>query len=97
VSGRRRKAPLPVIPVPAAYQPLLKANQPPLHHQLTADQTLQFVALDPPGAAQAAKIQVIGAGAAPPTRTATERWPARGTTQYARPDGHMIMDRGGLV
>ncbi|HYZ54330.1 MAG TPA: hypothetical protein VE733_12650 [Streptosporangiaceae bacterium] len=59
------KAPLPTIPVPAAYQALLKANQPPLHHQLTADQTLQFVALDPPGTAQAAKIQVIGAGGGP--------------------------------
>jgi hypothetical protein len=59
------KAPLPAIPVPAAYQALLKTNQPPLHHQLTADQTLQFVALDPPGTAQAAKIQVIGAGGGP--------------------------------
>jgi hypothetical protein len=59
------KAPLPVIPVPAAYQPLLKANQPPLHRQLTAGQVLQFVALDPPGTAQSAKIQVIGAGGGP--------------------------------
>jgi hypothetical protein len=59
------KAPLPAIPVPAAYRALLNANQPPLHHQLTADQTLQFVALDPPGTAQAAKIQVIGAGGGP--------------------------------
>jgi hypothetical protein len=59
------KAPLPTIPVPAAFWPLLKASQPPLHHQLTADQTLEFVALDPPGTAQAAKIQVIGAGGGP--------------------------------
>jgi hypothetical protein len=59
------KAPLPTIPVPAPFQALLKANQPSLHHQLTADQTLQFVALDPPGTAQAAKIQVIGAGGGP--------------------------------
>jgi hypothetical protein len=59
------KAPLPAISVPAAYRALLAADQPPLHHQLTADQTLQFVALDPPGTAQAAKIQVIGAGGGP--------------------------------
>jgi hypothetical protein len=62
---RNSKAPLPVIPVPAAYQALLPAKQAAIHRQLTANQTLSYVALDPPASARAAKIQVIGAGGGP--------------------------------
>ena len=57
-------APLPLIPVPAAYQPLL-APQVPIHHSLTAYQMLQYAAIDPPAGASAPKIQVIGSGGGP--------------------------------
>jgi hypothetical protein len=61
---KNSKAPLPVIPVPAAYRAFLPASQPPLHHNLTADQTLQYAAIDP-ATSSPAKIQVIGAAGGP--------------------------------
>jgi hypothetical protein len=57
-------APLPVIPVPAGYRPLM-ATQAPIHHSLTAYQMLQYAAIDPPASASAPKIQVIGSGGGP--------------------------------
>lgn len=62
--AKNSKAPLPVIPVPAAYRGLLPANQPTLHHSLTADALLEYAAIDP-ASASTAKIQVIGSGGGP--------------------------------
>jgi hypothetical protein len=61
---KNSKAPLPVIPVPAAYRGLLPANQPALHHTLSADALLEYAAIDP-ASASTAKIQVIGTGGGP--------------------------------
>jgi hypothetical protein len=62
---KHSKAPLPVIPVPAAYQPVLSAKALPIHHSLTGYQMLQYAAIDPPASASTTKIQVIGAGGGP--------------------------------
>ena len=56
---------LPVIPVPAAFKGLLPAAQPPIQHQLSANSTLSYVALDPAASAKTAAINVIGSGGGP--------------------------------
>ena len=56
---------LPTIPVPSAYRPLLPADQPPIQHQLTANATLSYVALDPAASSASGRIQVIGSGGGP--------------------------------
>jgi len=56
---------LPTIPVPSAYRPLLPADQPPIQHQLTANATLSYVALDPAASSGSGRIQVIGSGGGP--------------------------------
>jgi hypothetical protein len=56
--------PLPNIPVPAEYQPLLLGSPHVVHRSLNADQDVQYAAIDPPSTS-AAKIQVIGAGGGP--------------------------------
>ena len=55
----------PTIPVPAAFKGLLPATQPPIKHQLSANSTLSYVALDPAASAKTAAINVIGSGGGP--------------------------------
>lgn len=55
----------PIIPVPAAYKGLLAVGAPAPRHNLTADSTVQYLTIDPPATAKAAKIQVIGSGGGP--------------------------------
>lgn len=55
----------PAIPVPAAFEGLLPATQPPIRHQLSANSTLSYVALDPAASAKTAAISVIGSGGGP--------------------------------
>jgi len=59
------KTKLPVVPVPAALQGLVPAGHPPFLHGLTVDSTFSYLAVDPAGTAQTAKLQVIGAGGVP--------------------------------
>lgn len=61
----RHHAPLPTVPVPPRYRPLLPAGTGTLHHQLTVDHTMQFAALVPAASAKTAKIQVIGSAGGP--------------------------------
>jgi hypothetical protein len=56
---------LPTIPVPAAFKDLLPAIQPPIQHQLSANSTLSYVALDPAASAKTPAITVIGGGGGP--------------------------------
>jgi len=58
-------AKLPAIPVPSAYRPLLPADQAPILHDLAADATLSYVALDPAASSASGRIQVIGSGGGP--------------------------------
>ncbi len=63
--GSAANAKLPAIPVPSAYRPLLPAGQRPIQHNLTADATLSYVAIDPTASSASGRIQVIGSGGGP--------------------------------
>jgi hypothetical protein len=56
---------LPVIPVPAAFRGLLPAAHLPFQHELNANSTLSYIALDPAASAGPATLQVIGVGGGP--------------------------------
>ena len=64
------RSPVSPIPIPPAFRPLLPLHQPPVHHELATEQTLQYLALVPPASAHAAKIQVIGVGGGPTSASA---------------------------
>ena len=53
------------IPVPARFTPLLAAPSQVGYHQVTANWTYEFAAVDPPQTAHGAKVQVIGGSGAP--------------------------------
>ena len=53
------------IPVPARFTPLLAAPSQVGYHQVTANWTDEFAAVDPPQTAHGAKVQVIGGSGAP--------------------------------
>jgi hypothetical protein len=53
------------IPVPAAVVPLLAAPSEIGYHAVFANWTYEYAAVDPPAAAQGAKVQIIGAGGGP--------------------------------
>ena len=53
------------IPVPAEFTPLLAAPSQVGYHQVTANWTYEFAAVDPPQTAHGAKVQVIGGSGAP--------------------------------
>jgi len=53
------------IPVPADVVPLLAAPSEIGYHAVFADWTFEYAAVDPPAAAQGAKVQIIGAGGGP--------------------------------
>ncbi len=53
------------IPVPAAFTPLLAAPTEVGYHQVEANWTYQFAAVDPPATAHGAKVDVIAATGAP--------------------------------
>jgi hypothetical protein len=61
----QRSTPAAKIAVPAGYASLLLLKQSVLTHQLTANQTLDFIALDPPGKARNPKIKVFGDAGGP--------------------------------
>jgi hypothetical protein len=53
------------IPVPANFVPLLGAPTEIGYHEVLADWTFEYAAVDPPSTAQNAKVQIIGAGGGP--------------------------------
>ena len=53
------------IPVPADFVPLLAAPTEVGYHQVFADWTFEYAAVDPPATAQGAKVQIIGADGGP--------------------------------
>ena len=53
------------IPVPASFTPLLATPNQIGYHQVTANWTYEFAAVDPPQAAHGAKVEVIGGSGAP--------------------------------
>jgi hypothetical protein len=53
------------IPVPAGFAPLLAAPTEIGYHAVYANWTFEYAAVDPPAAAQGAKVQIIGAGGGP--------------------------------
>jgi hypothetical protein len=53
------------IPVPAGFVPLLGAPTEIGYHQVQAEWTFEYAAVDPPSTAQNAKVQIIGAYGAP--------------------------------
>ncbi len=53
------------IPVPAEFSPLLAAPTEVGYHAVFADWTFQYAAIDPPGTAKNAKVQVIASGGGP--------------------------------
>jgi len=56
------------IPVPASFTPLLATPNQIGYHQVTANWTYEFAAVDPPQAAHGAKVEVIGGSGAPTNR-----------------------------
>jgi len=54
-----------VIPVPAGFTPLLASASEVGYHQVTANWTYEFAAIDPPQTAHGAKVDVIGGTGAP--------------------------------
>jgi hypothetical protein len=64
-TATQRNKPAVRIAVPAGYAPLLLLKESILTHQLTANQTFAFIALDPPGKARNPKIKVIGDAGGP--------------------------------
>lgn len=55
----------PPIPIPAQVSPLLAAPTEIGYHAVFADWTYQYAALDPPGTARGAKVEIIGVGGGP--------------------------------
>jgi hypothetical protein len=53
------------IPVPANFVPLLGAPTEIGYHEVLADWTFEYAAVDPPATAQNAKVQIIGADGGP--------------------------------
>ena len=53
------------IPVPASFTPLLATPNQIGYHQVTANWTYEFAAVDPPQATHGAKVEVIGGSGAP--------------------------------
>lgn len=64
-TATQRSKPAARIAVPAGYAPLLLLKQSIITHQLSANQTFDFVALDPPGKVRNPKIKVIGDAGGP--------------------------------